>query len=154
MLGLRDDNYYMNQALREAEAALEEGEVPVGAVIVHKNKIIARAHNRMEASKDPTAHAEIMAVGAAAAYLDDWRLEACALYVTLEPCPMCAGAVLNSRIPRVVYGAPDKRLGACGSACSLLDQGLLNQKVEVVPGIMPDKCLSLVQEFFKALRNS
>ncbi|MBF0432958.1 MAG: nucleoside deaminase [Fibrobacteria bacterium] len=142
----------MTQALHEAQAAFDEGEVPVGAVIVLNNQIIARAHNRIEASKDSTAHAEIIAIGAAAGYIGDWRLDDCVLYSTLEPCPMCAGAIINSRISKLVFGANDKRLGACGTACDLLSLGLLNRSIEVEKGIMQHECLGIVQAFFKSVR--
>ena len=154
MLFNRDDSYYMQQALQEAHAALDEGEVPIGAVIVKDEKVIARAHNRVEAVKDPTAHAEIIAIGAACNTLDDWRLDGSVIYVTLEPCPMCAGAIINSRIKKLVFAARDKRLGACGSVCSLLDRQLLNRKIEVKSGILSRESLSLIRGFFQMLRKS
>src|SRR5688572_19674601 len=110
MLDVPNDDHFMRQALREAEAAAREGEVPIGCVIVKDGKIIGRGRNSMETLKDPTAHAEILAIGAACAALGNWRLEGCTLYATLEPCPMCAGAILNGRVTRVVYGSRDKRL--------------------------------------------
>jgi tRNA(adenine34) deaminase len=152
-MNYRDDNFFMGQALQEAYAAMDEGEVPVGAVIVKEGKIIARGHNRVESTKDPTAHAEILTIGSACASLDGWRLEGCTLYVTLEPCPMCTGAVLNSRISKVVYGTQDKRLGACGSTCNLLEQGLLNRTTELVGGVRQEECADILKSFFQNLRS-
>ena len=147
-----DRERYMKVALQEAAKAMDEGEVPVGAVIVKDNKIIAKAHNRVEAAKDPTAHAEILVIGAAADYNKDWRLEECTLYVTLEPCPMCAGAILNSRVSTVVFGARDPRLGACGSTCNLLELGLLGRYTKMVSGVMEADCAGLLRFFFSHLR--
>jgi tRNA(adenine34) deaminase len=147
-----NDEYFMRHALREAEAAYADGEVPIGCVIVKEGKIIARGRNSMETLKDPTAHAEILALGAASGALDNWRLEGCTLYVTLEPCPMCAGAVLNGRIAKVVYGAKDKRLGALGSAYDILEGNPLNRPIEVVPGVLGDDCLEIIRAFFRDLR--
>ncbi len=143
----------MNQALQEAHAAFDEGEVPVGAVIVKENRIIARGHNRVEAAQDATAHAEILCIGAASQNLEDWRLEGCTLYVTLEPCPMCAGAILNSRIEKVVYATRDKRLGALHSNCQLFDMDLLNREVQVEEGLMAEECAYLLKSFFQVLRS-
>ena len=147
-----DHTLYMKMAIQEAMKAMDEGEVPVGTVIVHNNKVIAKGYNRVETTKDPTAHSEIIAIGAASDYLDNWRLEGCTLYSTLEPCPMCAGAILNARVSRVVYGAKDKRLGACGSACRLLDVGLLNRETEVISSVMEEDCAILLKAFFMEIR--
>ena len=152
MLEALDDTYFMRQALREAQEAYREKEVPIGCVIVKAGKIIGKGHNSMETLHDPTAHAEIIAIGAACNLLENWRLEGCTLYCTLEPCPMCAGAILNSRIAKVVYGSRDKRLGALGSTYNILEGNPLNRSVEVVHNIMQDECLGLIQEFFMDLR--
>ena len=144
-----NDEFFMRHALREAEAAAREGEVPIGCVIVKDGKIIGRGRNHMETLKDPTAHAEILALGAASGALQNWRLEGCTLYVTLEPCPMCAGAILNGRIARVVYGARDKRLGALGSTYDILAGNPINRKVEVMEGVLADECLDMLKEFFR-----
>jgi tRNA(adenine34) deaminase len=152
MLDYQNDEFFMEKALQEAHAALDEGEVPIGAVIVHKGRVIARAHNRVEAVKDATAHAEIIAIGAASENLENWRLENCTLYVTLEPCPMCLGAIINSRISKLVYGAKDKRFGACGSVCDLPAKKLLNRELEVVSGVFADESRGFLQSFFKILR--
>jgi tRNA(adenine34) deaminase len=146
------DEYFMRHAMREAEAAWREGEVPIGCVIVKDGKIIGRGRNRMEALKDPTAHAEILALGAASGALSNWRLEGCTLYATLEPCPMCAGAILNGRIARVVYGARDKRLGALGSTYDILAKNPINRKVETTGGVLGEECLEMLKEFFRDLR--
>jgi tRNA(adenine34) deaminase len=153
MLETGTDEYFMRHALREAQAAYAEGEVPIGCVIVKEGKILARGRNRMETLRDPTAHAEILGMGAASGALENWRLEGCTLYVTLEPCPMCAGAVLNGRIARVVYGANDKRLGALGSAYDILKDNPLNRVIEVVPGVLGEECLDLIRSFFRDLRS-
>lgn len=152
MLTPPDDEYFMRHALREAEAAAREGEVPIGCVIVKDGKIIGKGRNRMETLRDPTAHAEILAMGAASSAVDNWRLDGCTLFVTLEPCPMCAGAILNGRITRVVYGSKDKRLGALGSAYDLLNGNPLNREIVVESGILAEDSLGLIQGFFKELR--
>lgn len=153
MLDPQSDEYFMRHALREAEAAYAEGEVPIGCVIVKEGKIVARGRNSMETLRDPTAHAEILAIGAASGALENWRLDGCTLYVTLEPCPMCAGAILNGRVARVVYGANDKRLGALGSAYDILKDNPINRVVETVPGILGEECLELIKSFFRDLRS-
>lgn len=153
MLELPGDDYFMRHAIREAEAAYREGEVPIGCIIVKDGKIIGRGRNHMETLKDPTAHAEILAMGAASGALQNWRLEGCTLYATLEPCPMCAGAVLNGRIARVVYGSRDKRLGALGSAYDLLTGNPLNRNIEVIGGVLGEECLELLKSFFRDLRS-
>ncbi len=147
-----DDEYFMRQALREAQAAYGDGEVPIGCVIVKDGKILGRGRNHMETLQDPTAHAEILALGAASGALKNWRLEGCTLYVTLEPCPMCAGAILNGRIAKVVYGAQDKRLGALGSTYNILSENPINRKIDIVPGILGGECLDLLKSFFREIR--
>ncbi len=142
----------MSEALIEAHKAYELGEVPIGAVLVKDNNIIARDFNYRETSKDPTAHAEIRVIKKGADIHGDWRLEDFVLYVTLEPCPMCAGAILNSRIPRVVFGAFDPKGGAAGTVVNLLENKRFNHRVEVIPGIMEEECKSLMQDFFKKVR--
>jgi tRNA(adenine34) deaminase len=152
MLTPPDDEYFMRQALREARGAYDEGEVPIGCVIVKDGKIVGRGRNHMETLRDPTAHAEILAMGAASGSLENWRLEGCTLYVTLEPCPMCAGAILNGRIAKVVYGSKDKRLGALGSAYNILEGNPLNREIETVGGVLGEECLEMLRAFFQDLR--
>jgi len=143
---------YMQLAIREAVAALEHDDVPVGAVVVHDGQVIGRGHNQRELLKDPSAHAEMVAITAASAYLHSWRLDRCALYVTLEPCPMCAGAMILARLPMLVYGAEDPKGGGCGSVYNLVEDGRLNHRVEVVRGVMANDCAVLLQEFFRRQR--
>jgi tRNA(adenine34) deaminase len=145
-------DHFMQLALDEARAALKENEVPVGAVIVHEERVIARAHNQREQLRDPTAHAEMIAITQAAASLDSWRLEGCTLYVTLEPCPMCAGAALQARIPTVVYGAADAKAGAVRTLYQLLDDPRLNHRCLIVPSVMADACARILSEFFQKQR--
>ncbi len=142
----------MREALQEAAIALALGEVPVGAVVVKGREIIARAHNMMETSRDPTAHAEMLAIRAAASVLGAWRLEGLALYVTLEPCPMCAGAIVESRIPLVVFGARDPRAGAAGSIMNVLDTAALNHRPEVIGGVLEEECSGILKRFFQQQR--
>jgi len=146
------DEKWMRVALQEANLALKKKEVPVGAVVVYQDKIIGRGHNQTETLNDPTAHAEILAIGAAANYLNSWRLSEAVLYVTLEPCAMCAGAIVLSRIKRLVFGAFDPKAGACGSLYNLVQDARLNHQVEVVPEILKEDCSALLQTFFKELR--
>jgi tRNA(adenine34) deaminase len=143
---------WMQVALREARIALKKKEVPVGAVVVYQGKIIGRGHNQTESLNDPTAHAEILAIGAAANYLNSWRLSEADLYVTLEPCPMCAGAIVLSRIRKLVFGAYDPKSGACGSLYNLVQDKRFNHQVEVVSEVLKDECSELLQAFFKELR--
>ena len=143
---------FMRAALGEARAALAENEVPIGAVIVREGRVVGSGHNQRETLKDPTAHAEMIAITQAAAGLGDWRLENCALYVTLEPCPMCCGAILQARIPIVVYGATDPKAGAVESLFRLLSDNRLNHRCEIVPGVLADECGRLLTEFFQAQR--
>jgi tRNA(adenine34) deaminase len=142
----------MRQALRSAADAAEDGEVPVGAVIYHHDRLVARAHNQRETLQDPTAHAEILAITQAAAALESWRLEDCTMYVTLEPCSMCAGALVLSRMPRFVFGAWDPKAGACGSVLDILGCERLNHTVDVVPGVLAEACGQLLSEFFRERR--
>lgn len=146
------DERWMWLALREAEAAYGEDEVPIGAVIVHDGLVIASAHNQREQLRDPTAHAEMIALTQAAAALESWRLEDCILYVTLEPCPMCAGAIVQARVPRVVYGAVDPKAGAIASLYRLLDDPRLNHRAQVLGGILADECGTLLSRFFQQQR--
>ena len=144
----------MGLALREAAKAFEAGEVPIGAVIVHEQRVIARAHNQRETLRDPTAHAEMIALTQAAAFLDNWRLSGTTLYVSLEPCPMCAGAIVLARVKRLVYGAPDPKAGACGTLYDIVRDPRLNHRVEVTPGVAAKECADLLQDFFRARRES
>lgn len=146
------DERFLRLAMREALLSADEGEVPIGCVIVKDGRILGRGHNRMEGLRDPTAHAEILAIGAACQALDNWRLEGCTLYVTLEPCPMCAGAILNSRVARVVYGARDKRLGALGSTFDILGENPINRVVTVDGPALEEECLEMLKGFFRDLR--
>lgn len=142
----------MRAALREAEKGYESGEVPIGAVVVHDNRIVGRGHNQTEGLNDPTAHAEIIAIGAAASYLNSWRLSGCALYVTLEPCPMCAGAIVLARIDRLIFGPFDPKAGACGSLMNIVQDQRLNHRVAITPEVSTDECGALLKSFFKQLR--
>ena len=146
-----DDLYFMDLALELAKEAAAEGEVPVGCVIVRGDEVVGRGRNRRETDKSALAHAEIEAIGEACRTLGGWRLWECTLYVTLEPCPMCAGAIINARIKRVVYGAGDKKCGACGGVCSLFDMAF-NHHPAVEKGIREEECGALLSAFFKNLR--
>ena len=142
----------MREALKEAQKALEEEEVPVGAVIVKNGKIIGRAHNMKENKKDATCHAEILAIKKACKKIDAWRLLDCEMYVTLEPCSMCAGALINSRIKKLYIGTDDNKTGACGSVLNLLKDYKFNHKIEVEKYILKEECEKLLKEFFRFLR--
>ena len=146
------DRRYMTLALREAGIAAERDEVPVGAVIVHDGKIVGRAHNQREMLRDPTAHAEMLAITQAAEGLERWRLSGTTLYVTLEPCAMCAGAIVLARIPRIVYGASDPKAGACGSVMDLVRHEKLNHRVELVGGVLAEECSYVLRDFFAQKR--
>jgi len=146
------DEHFMEEALRQARKAVAKGEVPVGAVLVVEGKIVTRAHNQVEELKDATAHAEMLAVTAAAGELDGWRLTEATVYVTKEPCPMCAGALVLSRVKRVVYGAADPRMGAAGGAMNLLQFAGMNHQCEVTGGVRAEECRDLLKEFFQAKR--
>jgi len=143
---------YMREAMKQARTAFEKDEVPVGAVIVYKNQIIARAHNQIKMLKDPTAHAEMIAITQAAAHLKNERLNACTAYVTIEPCPMCAGAMVLARMQELYYAAEDPKSGAAGSVVDILRSKKLNHRVKVVSGILRPESRSLMQEFFKTRR--
>jgi tRNA(adenine34) deaminase len=143
---------FMRAALAQAQAALACNEVPVGAVVVHAGRLIAAAHNSRETLHDPTAHAEMIAITQAASALGDWRLENCTLYVTLEPCAMCAGAIVQARIPLVVYGAVDPKAGAVQSLYQLLADPRLNHRAEVVAGVLAEECGAILTQFFRAQR--
>lgn len=147
-----DDKYWMRMALREAEKALELKEVPVGCVIVHDNKIIGRGFNQREMLKDPTAHAEMIAISAACDQMVSWRLENTVMYVTMEPCPMCAGAIVLARIPRLVFAVTDPKAGACGTLYDITRDNRLNHVVEVTLGVLEDEARALIQGFFRKLR--
>jgi tRNA(adenine34) deaminase len=146
------DEHWMRQALKLAQQAAEQDEVPVGAIIVHKNKIIASAFNQREQLADPTAHAEMIAITQAASHLNSWRLLECSMFVTLEPCPMCAGAILQSRIPRIVYGALDPKAGAVVSLFQLLNDPRLNHRCETLSGVLANECGRILTEFFDRKR--
>jgi tRNA(adenine34) deaminase len=143
---------WMKQALRQAERAYELNEVPVGAVIVHHNAIIAKGYNQVEMMHDPTAHAEMIALTAAAAHLENKFLKDCILYVTMEPCPMCAGAIVLSRIPTIVFGCYDPKMGASGSVMNVTENKRLNHQVHVIGGVLDAECGGLVKEFFEKMR--
>jgi tRNA(adenine34) deaminase len=142
----------MMLALAEAAAAAIEDEVPIGAVIVYEGQVLAAAHNQREQLRDPTAHAEMIAITQAATALDSWRLENCTLYVTLEPCPMCAGAIVQSRVKRVVYGADDPKAGAVKTLYQLLEDSRLNHRAEVTAGVLAEECGRVLSEFFQQKR--
>jgi len=147
-----DAEQHMRAALREARKAADDGEVPVGAVVVHEGKIIGRAHNQRERLNDPTAHAEMIALTQAASALESWRLEGCDLYVTLEPCLMCAGALVNARVRKVHFGARDPKAGACGSLYQVGLDPRLNHRFDIEGGILEAECAALLQEFFRERR--
>jgi len=151
-IDLTSDDHFMGEALRLARAAYEAGEVPVGAVIVRNAKIIARAHNQVELLKDATAHGEILAITQAANALGDWRLEGCTLFVTKEPCPMCAGAIMLSRLKRLVFGVRDERAGGAGSVFPITSSPGLNHVLEVQSGVKETEARDLLKSFFRARR--
>ncbi len=142
----------MKAAIDAAAIAEENGDVPIGAVVVCQNQIIGRAYNQREQLKDPTAHAEIIALTQAAAFVQSWRLNGCTMYVTLEPCPMCAGALVLARIDRLVYGCDDPKTGACGSLYNIVQDERLNHRLEVTKGVMAEQCGKLLQDFFQRRR--
>jgi tRNA(adenine34) deaminase len=146
------DEHFMREALRQAQKAYEASEVPVGAVVVRSGKIIARAYNQVELLKDATAHAEMLALTQAEAAVDDWRLTDCDLYVTKEPCPMCAGALVHTRIRRLVFGCKDSSAGAAGSVMNLLQMPTLNHRCDVASGVLQDDCAATLQSFFRKRR--
>jgi tRNA(adenine34) deaminase len=152
------DERFMREALREAQVAFDEDEVPIGAIVVHRDRhsgherVVGAAHNQRETLRDPTAHAEMIAITQAAEALGRWRLDDCTLYVTLEPCPMCAGAIVLARLPRVVYGAADPKAGAVATLYTLLDDPRLNHRAEVAPGILAEPCGEILSRFFRQKR--
>ena len=148
------DELFMEEALRSAQRALEAGEVPIGAVVVRDNKIIARGHNLSITTNDPTAHAEILALREAGAVLGNYRLSECSLFVTIEPCAMCAGAMVHARLQRVVYGARDPKTGADGSVMQVLNHPAQNHRIEVQSGVLAGRCAELLQSFFRQRRAS
>jgi tRNA(adenine34) deaminase len=146
------DDYFMRLALREAEHALEHDDVPIGAVVVHDGELVAAAHNERELRQDPTAHAELIALREAALRAGSWRVLDSTIYVTLEPCAMCAGAIVLARVPRVVYGASDPKAGACGSVLDVLGEPRLNHRPEVAGGLLAEECGALLTGFFASRR--
>ncbi|HVS16000.1 MAG TPA: tRNA adenosine(34) deaminase TadA [Thermoanaerobaculia bacterium] len=148
------DQLFMQEALAEARAAARLGEVPVGAVVVEAGRIVSRAHNRREQNGDPLAHAELLALAGAARSRSGWRLDGCTLYVTLEPCAMCAGALVNSRVDRLVFGAADPKAGHCGSLGDIVRDPRLNHRLEVRSGVLADESSRLLREFFSLLRGA
>ena len=151
---LSADEMFMMEAIRQAKVAASKDEVPVGAVIVYERKIIAKAHNQIETLKDPTAHAEMIAITQATNFLSSKWLQKCTLYVTIEPCSMCAGALVLSRIDRICFGAQEPKTGACGSVINIANHQALNHRVEVNGGILADECSVLVSEFFQEKRKA
>ncbi len=152
IIDLGSDSYFMGEALRQAVRAWNADEVPIGAVITHQGKIIARAFNQVEMLKDATAHAEMLAITQAESAIGDWRLNECELYVTKEPCPMCAGAMVHVRLKRVIFGCPAEKDGAAGSLLNLLQHPGLNHHCEITQGVRLDECRSLLQQFFQEKR--
>lgn len=151
---LDDNERYMRYALKEAEKAYDAGEVPVGCVIVHDREIVGKAHNQRETLQDPTAHAEILAITQAAAHLDSWRLEDTKLYVTLEPCAMCAGAIILARIEEVYFGALDPKAGCTGSLMNLLEDKRFNHRPKLHPGLLAEECGAILSTFFREIRQN
>jgi tRNA(adenine34) deaminase len=146
------DQYFMKAAIDQAYIALENEDVPVGAVIVHENKIIGKGYNQRHHLNDPTAHAEIIALTAAAEHIGHWRLHGCTIYVTLEPCPMCAGALVLARIDRLVFGCTDPKTGACGSLYNIVQDERLNHRVEITKDVLAEDCATMLQNFFRNKR--
>lgn len=149
---MTSDEPFMKQAVKQAKKAYDKLETPIGCVIVHEDKIIARGYNKRNMKKNTLAHAEILAINKASKVLGDWRLEDCTMYVTLEPCPMCAGAIVQARIPRVVIGSMNPKAGCAGSVLNLLQQDGLNHQVEVTKGVLAEECSGLMTSFFRELR--
>jgi tRNA(adenine34) deaminase len=147
-----DDERFMRQALAESALAAGSKDVPVGCVIVRDGRIVGRGFNQRELLGDPTAHAEMIAITAAAAEVEGWRLERCTMYVTLEPCAMCAGAIVLARLPRLVFGAPDPKAGACGSLMNLVQDPRLNHRADVTGGVLAEECGERLRAFFRTLR--
>ena len=151
---MTDDERWMDHALREAEQAYKRKEVPIGALVVQNGKVIGRAYNQVETLKDPTAHAEMIAITAAATQLGNHRFDKCTLYVTLEPCAMCAGAIVLARLERVVFGASDPKAGACGTLFNIVKDKRLNHQVELVGGVLEAKCSGILKDFFSKVRSN
>jgi tRNA(adenine34) deaminase len=151
-IDLTSDSYFMGEALRQAVKAFEADEVPVGAVVTHNGRIIGRAYNQVEMLKDATAHAEMLALTQAESVIGDWRLNECELYVTKEPCPMCAGAIVHTRISRTIFGCSDPKGGAAGGLLNLLQHPSLNHQCQITPSVRADECRLLLQEFFLGKR--
>ena len=151
---MEGDERWMREALAEAKRAEEGDEVPIGCVVVWKDRIIGRGHNMVEALQDPTAHAEIIAIGAAAGFLKSRWLTDCTMYVNIEPCPMCAGAIVLSRMARLVFGAADPKAGACGSVMNIVENKCLNHQVKVTSGTLEQECTSIISKYFKKKRSN
>lgn len=149
---MTQDEIYMGEAIKQAKRAYRREETPIGCVIVYQDKIIARGYNKRNIKKNTLAHAEILAINKASKVLGDWRLEDCTMYVTLEPCPMCAGAIVQARIPRVVIGSMNPKAGCAGSVLNLLQQDGLNHQVEITKGVLAEECSGLMTSFFRELR--
>ena len=149
---LEQQNRFMTAAIEQAKIARDNGDVPVGAVIVHKNRIIARGYNQRDQLNDSTAHAEIIALTAACDYIGNWRLNDCDIYVTLEPCPMCAGALVLARLDRLIYGCSDPKAGACGTLYNIVQDDRLNHRMEVTKGVLAEQCSVILTEFFQNRR--
>jgi tRNA(adenine34) deaminase len=149
----KKDQQYMRMAVEAAKIAQNNGDVPIGAVIVHGERVIGRAYNQREQLQDPTAHAEIIALTQAATALENWHLNGCTMYVTLEPCPMCAGALVLSRMDRLVYGCDDPKAGACGTLYNIVEDGRLNHRLEVTAGVLQEECKKQLQDFFQKKRD-
>lgn len=149
---MTNDERYMKEALKQAKKAATIGEVPIGCVIVHEDKIIARGYNKRNTKKNTLAHAEIIAIHKASKVIGDWRLEDCIMYVTLEPCQMCAGAIVQARLTKVIIGAMNQKAGCCGSVLNLLQMDEFNHKVERVTGVLEEECADVLQSFFRELR--
>lgn len=151
---IKDDHYFMKKALLQAQVAYKKGEVPVGAVVVKDGEIISRGYNLRESTNDPTAHAELLAMKKAAKKLNSWRLSGCTLYVTLEPCPMCTGLIINSRIDKVVFGAYDQKAGCCTTLYHLATDERFNHRASVLGGVIEEECAKILSDFFKEKRNN
>lgn len=154
IIDLHSDSYFMGEALRQARRAWEQEEVPIGAVVVRNGQIIARAYNQVEILKDATAHAEMLAITQAESVIGDWRLNECDLYVTKEPCPMCAGAIVHVRFKRVIFGCPSPKDGAAGSLINLIQHPKLNHRAQVTSGVRQEECAQMLQAFFRERRGS
>ena len=149
-----DYNYYMRKAIEQAKLAYDENEVPIGCVIAYDGKIIGKGYNKRNGRKNPLSHAEIEAINEACEVIDDWRLEKCILFVTVEPCPMCAGAIVQARIEEVVFGTRNKKAGCGGSVLNILDCDGLNHRVKITEGVMQEECGELMSDFFKKMRET